>query len=134
MGIEILPQHWSAILAISLMIGALVVGVIRKLYMTYVLIVSNIVIFILTYIYYDQIVFGAENGFIAYAGLGFRAIYLTPEYFPQIYTLFTSMFIHGGFAHIFGNMIIFFFIGLPFEQRVGWKKFLIIYLLTGICG
>ena len=134
MGIEVLPQHWSAILAICMMIGALFIGVIRKLFMTYVLIVSNIVIFILTWIYYDQIVFGFENGLWIYAGLGFRAFFLDPEFFPQIYTLFTSMFIHAGFAHIFGNMIIFFFIGLPFEQRVGWRKFLIIYLITGICG
>jgi hypothetical protein len=31
-------------------------------------------------------------------------------------------------------MLVFFFIGVSFERRVGWKKFLIIYLLTGICG
>jgi len=44
------------------------------------------------------------------------------------------MFVHSGFLHIFGNMLIFFFIGMAFEQRIGWKKFLIIYLLTGVCG
>jgi membrane associated rhomboid family serine protease len=134
MDIALLPQHWAAILCICIMIGAIVIGIIRKLMMIYVLIVSNIIIFIITYIYYNEIVYGIENGIQAYAGLGFRAIFLTPEYFPQIYTLFTSMFIHGGFAHIFGNMIVFFFIGLPFEQRIGWKKFLIIYLITGVCG
>jgi membrane associated rhomboid family serine protease len=112
------------------MIGAILLGVIRKLLMVYVLIVSNIIIFILTWMYYAEIVYGIEP----YAGLGFRSIYLTTEYFPQTYTLFTSMFIHGGFAHIFGNMIVFFFVGLPFEQRIGWKNFLIIYLVTGICG
>jgi hypothetical protein len=31
-------------------------------------------------------------------------------------------------------MFIFFFIGIAFEQRIGWKNFLIIYLITGICG
>jgi hypothetical protein len=44
------------------------------------------------------------------------------------------MFVHGGFAHIFGNMLVFFFMGMAFEQRIGWKKFLIIYIITGICG
>jgi membrane associated rhomboid family serine protease len=78
----------------------------------------------ITLIYYNEIV----------NGLGFRPIYLTTEYFPQIYTLFTSMFIHGSFTHIFGNMLVFFFIGIPFEQRIGWKKFLFIYLITGVCG
>jgi len=134
MDIILLPQHWASILCIFIMIGALLIGAFKKLYMTYVLIVSNIVIFIITWIFYNEIVFGFENRLPTYAGLGFRAIYLTPKYSPQIYTLFTSMFIHSGFAHIFGNMIVFFFIGLPFEQRVGWKKFLIIYLITGICG
>jgi len=120
------------------MIGAMLIGFSKKYMMTYVLIVSNIVIFVITWIYYNEIVFGIGegigDGIKIYAGLGFRSIYLSTEYFPQIYTLFTSMFIHGGFAHIFGNMIIFFFIGLPFEQRIGWKNFLIIYLVTGVCG
>jgi hypothetical protein len=31
-------------------------------------------------------------------------------------------------------MLIFFFMGMAFEQRIGAKKFLIIYLITGICG
>ena len=134
MDIALLPQHWAAILCIAIMTGAIVFGIIRKLLMVYVLIVSNVIIFILTMLYYTEIVHGVENGIQLYAGLGFRSIYLTTEYFPQIYTLFTSMFIHGGFFHIFGNMIIFFFIGLPFEQRIGWKKFLIIYIITGFCG
>jgi hypothetical protein len=44
------------------------------------------------------------------------------------------MFIHGGFMHIFGNMFVFLFMGMAFEQRIGWKNFLIIYLITGVCG
>ena len=30
--------------------------------------------------------------------------------------------------------MVFFFVGMAFEQRIGWKKFLTIYLLTGVCG
>jgi hypothetical protein len=44
------------------------------------------------------------------------------------------MFIHFEFLHIIGNMFVFFFIGMAFEHRVGWKKFLIIYLISGICA
>jgi membrane associated rhomboid family serine protease len=111
------------------MIGALVISYVRKILATYALIVANIIIFIFTVIYINEI-----YGYGTFAGLGFRSIYLTPKYFPQIYTIFTSMFIHGGFAHIFANMFIFLFIGMAFEQRIGWKKFLLIYLITGICG
>ena len=129
MDIALYPQHWTAILCICIMIGALVFGILRKLLMTYVLIISNFLIFVITMIYYSEVVFGIENGIQTFAGLGFRSIFLSSEYFPQIYTLFTSMFIHGGFLHIIGNMLVFFFIGMPFEQRIGWKKFLFIYLL-----
>ncbi len=134
MDITIFPQHWSAILCIVIMIGAIVFGILKKMLMTYVLIVSNFIIFIISELYYSEVVYGIENGVQSFAGLGYRSIYLSIEYFPQNYTLITSMFIHGGFLHIFGNMLIFFFVGLPFEQRIGWKKFLTIYLLSGICG
>jgi len=134
MDIEIFSQHWASILCIFIMVGAILFALIKKLLAVYVLIVSNVIIFIVTLLYYSEIVHGVENGLQLYAGLGFRSIYLSTELFPQIYTLFTSMFIHGGFFHLFGNMLIFFFIGLPFEQRIGFKKFLIIYLVSGICG
>ena len=44
------------------------------------------------------------------------------------------MFVHSDFLHILGNMFVFFFMGIAFEQRIGAKKFLTIYLITGICG
>jgi len=134
MDITIFPQHWSAILCIAIMIGAIVFGIFKKMTMTFVLIISNIVIFIITQIFYAEVIYGIEQGVQTYAGLGYRSIYLSIEYFPQNYTLLTSMFMHGGFLHIIGNMLVFFFVGLPFEQRIGWKKFLTIYLLTGVFG
>ena len=103
---------------------------VKKLMITYTLIIANVIVFIITFIYYEQIVYGVNN----FAGLGFRSVYLSPEYSPQLYTLFTSMFLHGGFLHIFGNMFIFLFLGMAFEQRIGGKKFLIIYLITGVVG
>lgn len=133
MEIVIQPQHWSAILCIALMIGGLIFSYIKKISVTFTLIGINVAVFIITLIFYKEVVFGTSAN-LPYAGLGFRSIYLTSEKFPQIYTLFTSMFIHGGFAHILGNMFILLLIGLPFEQRVGWKNFLIIYFITGICG
>lgn len=124
MALEFLPQHWSAILCIAIMIGAIIVSYLRKNMLTFSLIFANVAIFIITLIYPNEII----------GGLGFRPIYLESEYITKSYTLFTSMFIHGGFFHIFGNMVILLLIGYQFEQRVGWKKFLVIYLVTGVCG
>ena len=124
MDVVILTIELVSAIAICIMIGALVIAYVKKLMMTYALIIANLIVFFLTFIFYNKII----------SNLGFRPIYLSFEYLPQIYTLFTSMFVHGGFAHILGNMLVFFFMGMAFEQRIGWKNFLIIYLLTGVCG
>ena len=137
MEIIVLPQHWSAILCICIMIGAIVFAAFRKFMMSYALIVANFIIFIISTIFESEIIFGIGDFAGIYSGLGglgFRSIYLNIELSPQIYTLFTSMFLHGDFLHILGNMFIFFFVGIPFEQRIGWKKFIIIYLISGIIG
>jgi len=116
------------------MIATLKIAYIKKLSLTFTLIIGNIIIFIITIFFENEIIYGTGDYPNLYPGLGFRSIYLTPEFSPQIYTLFTSMFIHGGFAHIFGNMFVFFFIGTALEERIGLKKFMIIYLLAGVCG
>jgi membrane associated rhomboid family serine protease len=134
MDLVILPQHWSALLCICIMIGTLVFAYFKKIMMVYALIISNIIIFIITMIFQYEII-GSSEGFpyAGPAGLSFRSVYLL-KYSPQMYTIFTSMFIHGGFAHIIGNMLVFFFVGTALEERIGSKKFIIIYLLSGICG
>jgi membrane associated rhomboid family serine protease len=133
MDLVIQPQHWSAFVVIGVILSTLIITRVKKTMVTYALIVANIVVFILTLIFYYELVLGFSGG-LAYAGLGFRGMYLTIEQSPQLYTLFTSMFIHGDFLHLLGNMLVFFFMGMAFEQRIGWKRFLVIYLLTGICG
>ncbi|MDY6984908.1 MAG: rhomboid family intramembrane serine protease [Candidatus Thermoplasmatota archaeon] len=52
----------------------------------------------------------------------------------SLFAPLTSIFLHGGFSHIFFNMIFLFFIGLPLEQRIGNKNFMWIYLISGLVG
>ncbi len=132
MDIVVLEIDPISILAICIMIGSLVLAYAKKWMMTYALMVANFAVFIISIIFYKQIGLGSVSVIIW--DLGFRPIYLSIEYSPQIYTLFTSMFVHGGFVHIIGNMIVFFFMGMAFEQRIGAKKFLAIYLITGVCA
>ena len=47
-------------------------------------------------------------------------------------TLFTSMFMHGGIAHIAGNMLFLWIFGDNIEDRVGHVKYVIFYLLCGV--
>ena len=47
-------------------------------------------------------------------------------------TLFTSMFMHGGIAHIAGNMLFLWIFGDNIEDRLGHIKYVIFYLLCGL--
>jgi membrane associated rhomboid family serine protease len=65
--------------------------------------------------------------------LGCRPSYIL-SLSPKIYTIVTHMYIHGGILHLLMNMIFLIFVGMPFEERVGPKKFVFIYFGAGILG
>ena len=46
-------------------------------------------------------------------------------------TIFTSMFLHGGWLHIIGNMLFLWVFGNNVEDRMGRARFLAFYLLAG---
>jgi rhomboid family protein len=47
-------------------------------------------------------------------------------------TLFTSMFLHGGWSHIIGNMWYLWIFGDNVEDRFGHGRFIVFYLLCGM--
>lgn len=49
----------------------------------------------------------------------------------KLWTFFTSMFMHGGFGHLFANMLSLMFIGNFVEKLVGKKRFIWLYLGGG---
>lgn len=51
---------------------------------------------------------------------------------PAWVTLFTSMFLHGGWMHILGNMWFLWIFGNNIEDRMGKTKFLAFYLVCGL--
>jgi len=55
-------------------------------------------------------------------------LYVVPAYI----TIFTSMFMHGGFMHLIGNMLYMWIFADNIEDNLGKKKFIIFYLLCGI--
>jgi membrane associated rhomboid family serine protease len=112
-----------SLVCIGIIIGAIAIAYVKKFMMTYALIIANFIIFVIT-ILYPQVIYD----------LGFQPMYLSIQQLPHIYTLLTSMFLHGGFPHIIGNMIVFLFMGMAFEQRIGMKNLLVIYLITGVFG
>jgi len=51
---------------------------------------------------------------------------------PAYLTIFTSMFMHGGFMHLIGNMLYMWIFADNIEDNLGPTKFIIFYLLSGI--
>ena len=49
-------------------------------------------------------------------------------------TIFTSMFLHGGWFHIISNMWVLFIFGDNIEDRLGGTLYLIFYLLSGVAA
>jgi membrane associated rhomboid family serine protease len=85
------------------------------------LVVANVVMFALTYTV-------LPNAITEYLVFIPRAILTRP------WTLVTYMFLHGGLSHILFNMLGLFFFGSRVESRLGERRFITLYLVSGIAG
>ncbi|HCA94696.1 MAG TPA: rhomboid family intramembrane serine protease, partial [Cyanobacteria bacterium UBA9226] len=103
-------------------------------YVTLALIAANIVVFIHELRLSS---FGLNQFFQLYAVIpreltdAFRGIPIH-QTVPEILTLVTSQFLHGGFMHVGGNMLFLWIFGNNIEDRLGHLKYLIFYLACGI--
>ena len=89
------------------------------------IITLNVIIFVAQSFFFTG---GTLNRFIYYFGL-VPDLVIGKKYAWQ---LFSYMFLHGGFGHIFFNMYALLIFGIPIEQAWGTKRFLVYYLFTGI--
>jgi membrane associated rhomboid family serine protease len=69
---------------------------------------------------------------VIYAGQRIEIPGLGPTPGSVYFTLFTSMFMHGGFMHLGGNMLFLWIFGDNIEDRLGHAKYLVYYLLCGL--
>lgn len=64
---------------------------------------------------------------------GFTEIFLLDSNHPlQIWRYFTSIFLHGGLAHLLYNVFALALFGSMFERLVGYRRFMIVFFVTGI--
>jgi membrane associated rhomboid family serine protease len=56
------------------------------------------------------------------------------EWADRYVPLFSSMFLHGGWAHLIGNMIYLWIFGDNVEDRLGHLRYLVFYLLSGVAA
>ena len=73
-----------------------------------------------------------DNRVVEYAGQRLLVPGLGVTPLSVYLTLFTSMFMHGGIAHIAGNMLFLWIFGDNIEDRLGHVRYLIFYLVCGL--
>lgn len=83
------------------------------------LIIANAAVFVATF---------AVPALISYLAFQPSAILLRP------WSLLTYMFTHGGFFHLFFNLLALFFFGPPIESAWGSREFIKYYLICGLGG
>jgi len=93
---------------------------------TRLLIAANVLVF------FWQVSLGPE---------GFQQVVYVYGFVPKLFFadpvgyfghVFTSMFLHGGFEHLLGNMWFLWIFGPAVEARLGGGRYLLVYLLAGV--
>jgi membrane associated rhomboid family serine protease len=96
----------------------------RTPFVTYVLIAANVAIFLVTWPMFSD-------------PAALERLYYTWGLVPRISdptTFLTSMFLHGGFMHLFGNMLFLWIFGDNLEEEMGHLGFLGFYLASGVAA
>jgi membrane associated rhomboid family serine protease len=70
----------------------------------------------------------------AFPAVEFWGVFVPQRILVMPWTLITYMFLHGSFTHILFNMLGLYFFGSQVEDRMGSRRFLIMYFLSGISG
>lgn len=115
-----------SIAVLIVVLASLTTAWIRRIPMVMAITVANFLVF--TAMLFSEGL--ADQG--VFHDLATRVSYLVDRDYAQWYTILTSTFLHAGFVHIFGNMLVLVMLGLPFEERVGPLRFTLIYFLSAV--
>ncbi|MEM9845037.1 MAG: rhomboid family intramembrane serine protease [Pseudomonadota bacterium] len=100
----------------------------RTPYVTYALIALNVVIFLSYWPLFDQ-----PSALMAF----YDAYAMVPAQVStrgEVITMLTSMFLHGGWLHLGGNMLFLWIFGDNMEDEMGHIGFLLFYLASGLAA
>ncbi|MBW1763781.1 MAG: rhomboid family intramembrane serine protease [Deltaproteobacteria bacterium] len=106
---------------------------------TTVPIINILLIITNVYIFVYQIYFASRDAQDLFLRLGFipfevsHFVDISPENLVPIpFTIFTAMFIHGGWLHLLSNMLYLWIFGDNVEDRLGHGKYLFFYVMCGM--
>ena len=92
------------------------------------LMIANAVVFMATMLFEGN---GLYENFPLF-NVDFRCIGQEGATLFKPWQLVTYMFMHGGFSHLFFNMFSLWMFGRTLELEMGWKRFLIYYMVCGV--
>ncbi len=103
------------------------------------LLITNVAVFLLQSFIFVSLSAGGENlAYLFFKLFALQPILLDPALRTPLsgpfmpWQLFTYMFMHGGFWHLFLNMFALWMFGMELENIWGSKKFLAYYMMCGI--
>lgn len=103
--------------------------------------ISHILLGLCVLLFFWQVSLGAAQreavlafGMIPARLFGSDAAYGLPTVIPAWMTTISSMFLHGGFMHLAGNMLYLWIFADNVEDSIGRAKFIVFYVLCGIAA
>ncbi len=127
-----------SLIAIAIIAVALGLAFARKFLATGALVMANLLVHVLS-IFSGRVAltFNGETvgtRTVIQHELGLHGDWLAAGEPIAFLQLLTSMFVHADFWHLLGNLIILLAFALPFEERIGHRPFLALYLVAGFAG
>jgi membrane associated rhomboid family serine protease len=98
-------------------------------YVTYLLIALNIFAFVIE----RQLIGGHGESYVI-AGYGLVPTRVSADPSGEAFTVLTSMFMHGGFGHLAGNLLFLWIFGDNVEDAIGHLRYVVFYLSCGVCA
>jgi len=98
-------------------------------YVNYALILLNVLAFLYEW---TQIVVHGDSFVVSGYGLVPTRIWADPA--GESFTIFSSMFMHGGWGHLGGNMLFLWIFGDNVEDAIGHARYIVFYLACGVCA
>jgi membrane associated rhomboid family serine protease len=96
-------------------------------FVNYLLIAANIAAYV-----WESLLIRQSGEAAVVTGYGLVATRLLTDPFGEGFTIFTSMFMHGGLAHLGGNLLYLYIFGDNVEDSLGHGRYIGFYVLSGI--
>ena len=97
--------------------------------LTIALITLNVAVFIIQFLYPGNL----RHAVYSYGAIPhYLLTFNTVQPIHPAMTIFTSMFMHGGLLHLISNMLYLWIFGNNIEDRLGYVKFILFYILCGV--